>query len=151
MKTLEKHIKELLDKMPTDWQVPSRFRNPRIERTRSMYKHQTSRQLIIPEGVAKIWYGAYSTQEWPGDFHVDHKTVYTSIVFPESLREIYARAFYRQNALEIISFPKKLEHIDREAFRGCTRLRRVLLSRSTKVHPTAFPSTTTIEYYGPDK
>lgn len=146
MKDLKERMKEILDK--PDWKRPTYYHHPDKERTRSMYRFQTSRHLIIPDGVERIWEGAYSTQDEINGVKVPIKTIYTLIDFPSTLTYIGRKAFYRQSLLTTLHLPKKLKEIGEEAFSGCVKLREIHIYKGTKFGHRTFPPQAKIIYYG---
>lgn len=65
-----------------------------------------------------------------GDFLFLNNTEITGVVFPETLKEIGARAFEGCTAIKSIVIPDGVTRIQGEAFKGCTALKSVKLPSS---------------------
>ncbi|MBR3611599.1 MAG: leucine-rich repeat domain-containing protein [Oscillospiraceae bacterium] len=69
------------------------------------------REVIIPEGVTKIGYGAFATCE-----------SLQKIVLPEGMTEIDDKAFYGCRNLRTVVVPKSLKHVGISSFTDCPNL-----------------------------
>lgn len=89
-----------------------------VARLRDGYKFETS-EIIIPEYVIINGEKYSITRIDPSAFDCKGKGDITNIVFPETLREIGASAFYSLHHLKRIVLPESLEKIGNGAFIRC--------------------------------
>lgn len=75
--------------------------------------------VVIPEGVMEIGFGAFS--------YCDDLT---SVVIPNSVKKIGERAFADCSALELIVFPESVEEIEARALRGWTGPKKIEIHSS---------------------
>lgn len=89
-----------------------------VAKLRDGYKFESS-EIIIPEYVIVNGERFSITQIDPSAFDCKGKGDITNIVFPETLKEIGANAFYRLRHLKRIVLPESLEKIGYGAFSQC--------------------------------
>ncbi len=96
--------------------------------------------VVIPDGVTDIFMGAFAS------FVCCHYL--TSVVIPDSVKVIWANAFYGCIHLEEVRMSNNLISIGFSAFQGCTRLKRIFIPNGvTGVGERAFEDCINLTIY----
>lgn len=83
--------------------------------------HGTDTDVIIPEGIKKIYYSAFGSCK---DIQ--------SVVIPEGVTEIGKEAFFQCKSLSVVSIPLSVSSIGDQAFYGCDALKEITIPGEIK-------------------
>ncbi|MBE6122233.1 MAG: leucine-rich repeat domain-containing protein [Erysipelotrichaceae bacterium] len=81
------------------------------------------KEIVLPDHITVLWQYAFV------------RSSFTSLHLPQDLKSLYPYTFKDCRDLEVLYCNASLKEISRTAFSGCTALKEIHLSRSTRFDP----------------